>query len=120
MCYIYCTKLFFKEGCMEKGKCDIGVIEHPVGIVQGCKVCGQIIVEGKFAIGIRIEEGGVDYKYLLGAPPQKHCGEEKHFIWTSFSKEEAEKEAAKVLLHLTEKETTDGLVLMKFVNPTVN
>ncbi len=105
---------------MDKGTCEVMVVEHPQGIVQGCKKCRQILKRGNFSIGLHVREDGVDYKYLLGAPPQEHCGEEKKFIVCFETEEEAEAEKDRVLAHLSNTGSTAGLRLMEFAKPGVN
>ncbi len=87
---------------MKDGGCHVMVVEHPVGVAQGCKICREILETGKFLIGIHVRENGSDFKYFLGAPPQKHCGEQKKFLQCFETEEDAEAEKLKVLSHLSE------------------
>jgi hypothetical protein len=106
---------------MKNGECEVSVVEHPEGIVQGCKVCREVLVKGNFAIGIHVRENGSNFKYFLGVSPQpEHCGEQKKFIQTFITETEAEAEKLKVLAYLSEKGTTEGLPLIGFFDPKLN
>lgn len=100
--------------------CQVLVVEHPAGVIQGCKICRKVLTTGKFLIGIHVRENGSDFKYLLAALPQEHCGEEKKLLQCFETAEEAEVERLKVLSHLLEKGTTKGLPLMGFFDPRLN
>jgi hypothetical protein len=108
------------EVSMKNGTCEVMVVEHPRGIMQGCKTCRQILKRGNFTIGLYGRENGIDYKYLLGAPQEEHCGEEKKFIQCFETAEEAEAEKERVLSHLSTTGSTAGLRLMEFARPGVN
>ncbi len=106
---------------MKDGECEVLVVEHPMGFIQGCKVCREVLMKGNFAIGIHVRENGSNFKYFLGASPQpEHCGEQKRLIQTFETDVEAEAEKLKVLAHLSEKGTTKGLPLMGFFDPRLN
>lgn len=105
---------------MQDGECQVMVIEHPAGITQGCKVCGEILKQGTFLIGIQIREDGKDLKYLLGTSPQEHCGEQKKILECFDNEEDAEAEKLKVIAHLSEHKSTEGLPLLGFYNPQLN
>jgi len=96
------------------------VVEFPTDITQGCKICRKVLKKGKYVIGIYVRENGSDYKYLLGAPPQEHCGEQKIFLQCFEAEAEAEVEGHNVLSYISEKGTTEGLSLMEFVDPRSN
>ncbi|OGZ43083.1 MAG: hypothetical protein A2719_01845 [Candidatus Ryanbacteria bacterium RIFCSPHIGHO2_01_FULL_45_22] len=99
---------------MKDGECQVMVVEYPAGVIQGCKVCRTILKIGKFLIGLHVHEDGKDFKYFLGTPPQEHCGEQKKILQCFETEEEAEAERLKVLSHLSEKGSTEGLPLMGF------
>ncbi len=106
---------------MKNNECEVLVVEHPEGIVQGCKVCREVLKRGNFAIGIHVRENGSNFKYFLGASPQpEHCGEQKKFIQTFETDVEAETEKIRVLAHLSEKGSTEGLSLIGFFDPKLN
>ena len=98
----------------------VQVVEHPYGITQGCKKCQTILLEGKFAVGLIIREGDQSKKYLLGAPPQEHCGEPKTFFQLFQTAEEAVAEKERVEAHLNKKGTTEGLRLVAWIIPSNN
>ncbi len=105
---------------MKDGECQVMVVEPPTGVVQGCKKCRTVLVKGNFLIGIHVRENRSDFRYFLGAPPQEHCGEQKNFLQCFETEEEAEAEKIKVLSHLSEKGTTEGLPLMGFFDRKSN
>ena len=97
------------------GKCVVSVVEHPGGIAQGCKRCGEILHQGKFTIGLFVYANGIEYKYLLGGPREMHCGEEKNFLMCFKTEEDAEAEKQNVLSHVQKNGSTEGLRLMEIV-----
>lgn len=105
---------------MKDGECQVMVVEHPAGVAQGCKICREILLTGKYLIGIHVRENGSDFKYFLGAPSQEHCGEQKKLLLCFDAEEDAEAEKLKVLSHLSETGTTEGLPLMGFFDPKLN
>lgn len=96
---------------MKNGQCKVFVLEHAGSIYQGCKVCRQILMTGKFLIGIHIHENGSDFKYVLGAPPQTHCGENKTFMQTFERLADAEKKVAEISVQILNNGSTEGLTL---------
>jgi len=98
----------------------VQVVTHPHGITQGCKKCQTVLLEGNFAIGLIVKEGEESKKYLLGAPPQEHCGEPKTFFQIFQTAEEADVEKERVVAHLNEKGTTEGLRLVAWIIPGNN
>lgn len=105
---------------MKDGECHVMVVEHPAGVIQGCKVCRTILSRGNYLIGLHVRENGKDFKYFLGAPPQEHCGEQKKILQCFETADEAETERLRVLSHLSERGTTEGLPLMGFFDPKLN
>ena len=105
---------------MENGDCQVVVVKFPMGVIQGCKVCGEVLVRGNFLIGIHVYEDGSDFKYFLGSAPQEHCGEEKKFLRCFETESEAETERLSVLSHIAEKGTTEGLTLLKIIDKKLN
>jgi hypothetical protein len=100
------------------GKATVLVIE-PDGksLVMGCKVCKRTIAstKDKFMVGLIIEEDGQGFRYFLGVdPPITCCGEEKVIIKTFETDTEAETEKARVIQHLDEHGSTEGLKLISF------
>lgn len=98
---------------MREGECLVSVLEHPVGVFLGCKVCRKILKTGRFLIGIHVRENGADFAYLLGTSELEHCGEQKEFFVCFDSREQAEAEANKVTAEIGAKGTTEGLLLME-------
>jgi hypothetical protein len=105
---------------MENDEWYVVVVECPAGIIQGCRTCRETLSEGKYLIGIYIRENGTEFRYLLGAPPRQHCGEEKIILMCFETEGEAEIEREKVISHLSTKGTTEGLRLKGFYNPQIN
>lgn len=96
------------------------VLEQSNGVMQGCKMCGTILKTGTFLIGLHICENEKNFRYILAAPPQKHCGEAKTIFECFDTKEEAEAKKAEIIAHLLEKGTTKELPLIGFFDPTSN
>lgn len=105
---------------MNEGECQVAVIEHPKGISQGCKICGQVLFHGTFLIGIQICEKGEIIKYFLGLPSIEHCGEQKTILASFENEEEAEAERERVLAQISEQKSTEGLPLVGFSLPLLN
>lgn len=105
---------------MKDGQCEVVVYKHPTRLFQGCITCGKIITSGSFLIGIHVCEQGCDYEYFLGTPDIIHCGEQKMILQSFETAEDAELEREKVLLHLSGKGTTEGLILMRMIIPQLN
>lgn len=100
--------------------CTVQIVEHPHGIQQGCKKCRTVLLTGNFAIGLTLKEGETTKKYLLGGPPQEHCGEMKAFFLVFDTLDVAEAEKTWVESYLTEHKTTEGLCLIDWIIPTNN
>ena len=104
---------------MEK-TCDVQVVEHLHGITQGCKKCRTVLLRGNYVIGLVFKDGAETKKYLLGAPPQEHCGEPKTFFQVFQTAEEADVEKEKIVVHINQKGTTEGLRLVAWIIPSNN
>jgi hypothetical protein len=99
---------------MKNGEYEVYIVPFPKGCFQGCKVCMGELSNGNFAIGLHLCDGGKEFKYVIGATPQMCCGEEKRTILLFQTVEDADVEAKKVIHHLNEKGTTEGLRLLGF------
>lgn len=110
-----------KKEIKMKGTCEVLIVHHPPGIIQGCKKCRVVLSTGKYAIGLKIKDRGREFSYFLGEdPPRVCCGEEKILIRTFESEEAAKIPAGEVRRHLAEKESTEGLRLLDWTLPHNN
>jgi|GEM_PF-3897663 hypothetical protein len=97
------------------GTAEVLVIEHPPGIVHGCKHCGRIHLRGRYAVGIKINEDGKEHHYMLGIEtPIWCCGESKPFYQVFDDRDEATLVCEEVECHLNRHGTTEGLRLIGF------
>lgn len=109
-----------KGEIMNNFECSVFVVEHPSGVFQGCRVCNKILKKGRFLIGLLVRENEEDYKYLLGLPPQIHCGEQKNFLECFETEKDAEDMMFKVVSHLSESGAIKDLPLMAFFDLRLN
>ncbi len=97
------------------GEALIQLVDHPAGIVQGCKRCGTIHLRGRYVVGILIREDGQEHRYLLGFKvPMRCCGEEKPFYQVFHDRDECELVCEEVEEHLARHHETTGLRLISF------
>lgn len=105
---------------MKDNECLVVVVEDDEGIVQGCIKCGEILIAGKFLVGMHARKNGSDLISLLGAPLQEHCGEQIQFLQCFVTKSEAEARRLEVISHISRYGTTKGLTLMGLPDPRFN
>lgn len=100
---------------MSINSCLVLVVDNPVRVIQGCKVCRNILDSGRYIVGFHIVDNGQEFHYLLGVPEDVyHCGEKKTMIMTFDSLDAAEAEVSRVVAHIEKEKSTFGLRLLNF------